>query len=31
MKQKISALPSDVRGVPLTDDSEGEGGEDTCK
>eukprot|EP00559_Dactyliosolen_fragilissimus_P003919 CAMPEP_0184855834 /NCGR_PEP_ID=MMETSP0580-20130426/973_1 /TAXON_ID=1118495 /ORGANISM="Dactyliosolen fragilissimus" /LENGTH=1326 /DNA_ID=CAMNT_0027350471 /DNA_START=326 /DNA_END=4306 /DNA_ORIENTATION=- len=29
MKDKISALPSDAKGVPLTDDSEGEGGEDT--
>eukprot|EP00978_Attheya_sp_CCMP212_P030461 scaffold112084_cov63-Attheya_sp.AAC.4 len=29
MKTKILALPSDVKGVPLTDDSEGEGGEDT--
>eukprot|EP00550_Attheya_septentrionalis_P002697 CAMPEP_0198291514 /NCGR_PEP_ID=MMETSP1449-20131203/9020_1 /TAXON_ID=420275 /ORGANISM="Attheya septentrionalis, Strain CCMP2084" /LENGTH=1292 /DNA_ID=CAMNT_0043990167 /DNA_START=337 /DNA_END=4215 /DNA_ORIENTATION=+ len=29
MKSKILALPSDAKGVPLTDDSEGEGGEDT--
>lgn len=29
MKTKIAALPSNVRGHPLTDDSEGEGGEDT--
>ena len=29
MKTKIAALPSNVRGHPLTDDSDGEGGEDT--
>jgi len=29
MKAKIAALPPDARGVPLTDDSDGEGGEDT--
>jgi len=29
IKAKIAALPSDARGVPLTDDSDGEGGEDT--
>ena len=31
MKDKIAALPPDAKGVPLTDDSEGEGGEDTSK
>ena len=31
LKSKISALPPDARGVPLTDDSDGEGGEDTRK
>ena len=31
MKRKIAALPPDARGAPLTDDSEGEGGEDTGK
>ena len=29
LKNKISALPADAKGVPLTDDSDGEGGEDT--
>mmetsp|Transcript_18048 Transcript_18048/g.22099 ORF Transcript_18048/g.22099 Transcript_18048/m.22099 type:complete len:1366 (+) Transcript_18048:144-4241(+) len=29
LKKKIAALPQDAKGVPLTDDSEGEGGEDT--
>lgn len=31
LKSKIAALPADAKGVPLTDDSEGEGGEDTSK
>lgn len=31
MKKKISALARDAKGVPLTDDSDGEGGEDTSK
>jgi len=31
MKAKITALPPDKKGLPLTDDSEGEGGEDTSK
>ena len=31
MKTKITSLPQDAKGVPLTDDSEGEGGEDTSK
>ena len=31
MKMKILALPQDARGVPLTDDSDGEGGDDTSK
>lgn len=29
MKAKIAALPPDAKGAPLTDDSDGEGGEDT--
>jgi len=29
LKSKIAALPVDAKGVPLTDDSEGEGGDDT--
>jgi len=29
IKAKIAALPPDAKGAPLTDDSEGEGGEDT--
>lgn len=29
MKTKINSLPHDAKGVPLTDDSDGEGGEDT--
>jgi len=29
MREKIAALPPDAKGAPLTDDSEGEGGEDT--
>jgi len=29
MRDKIVTLPPDAKGVPLTDDSEGEGGEDT--
>ena len=29
LKNKIAALPSDAKGVPLTDDSDGDGGEDT--
>ena len=31
IKDKIAALPPDAKGVPLTDDSDGEGGEDTSK
>ena len=31
LKDKIAALPQDAKGVPLTDDSDGEGGEDTSK
>lgn len=31
MREKIAALPPDAKGAPLTDDSEGEGGEDTSK
>lgn len=31
IKDKIAALPQDARGLPLTDDSDGEGGEDTSK
>uniref|UniRef100_A0A7S4IKF4 histone deacetylase n=1 Tax=Odontella aurita TaxID=265563 RepID=A0A7S4IKF4_9STRA len=29
LKAKIANLPADAKGMPLTDDSEGEGGEDT--
>lgn len=29
IKTKVSNLPQDAKGVPLTDDSDGEGGEDT--
>ena len=31
LKNKIASLPQDAKGVPLTDDSDGEGGEDTSK
>jgi hypothetical protein len=31
LKTKIAALPQDVKGAPLTDDSDGEGGEDTSE
>ncbi len=31
MKSKIAALPVDAKGAPLTDDSDGEGGEDTSE
>lgn len=31
IKKKITSLPQDAKGVPLTDDSDGEGGEDTSK
>lgn len=31
IKDKVSNLPQDAKGVPLTDDSDGEGGEDTSK
>jgi len=31
LREKILALPADAKGAPLTDDSDGEGGEDTCK
>ena len=31
MKDKVSSIRPDAKGVPLTDDSEGEGGEDTSK
>jgi len=31
MKKKITALAPDAKGIPLTDDSDGEGGEDTSK
>ena len=31
IKDKIAALPQDAKGVPLTDDSDGEGGEDTSE
>lgn len=31
IKARVSELPPDAKGAPLTDDSEGEGGEDTSK
>lgn len=31
IKKKVSSLAQDAKGVPLTDDSDGEGGEDTSK
>ena len=31
MRDRIAALPPDARGAPLTDDSDGDGGEDTSK
>jgi hypothetical protein len=31
IKTKVSSLAQDAKGVPLTDDSDGEGGEDTSK
>ena len=31
LRDKIAALPLDAKGAPLTDDSDGEGGEDTSK
>lgn len=31
IKSKVAALPIDARGAPLTDDSDGEGGEDTSE